>query len=198
MKVLALDISTKTGWAVFVDGVLVEHGLVRLPKKIYEYGDYPWNYVQGAYSMGQLLFALTSKEPDVIVVEETNKSRARYSQKALEYIHCLFLYQVKSTNIPIKYVSSSEWRKTLGLVMSKDDKKNNKKLKTAKQFAETTGAKLDKAELGIKGAVTKKHIAIRFVNNTFGFSMKVKDNDICDAICLGLAYLKGAKICDGK
>jgi hypothetical protein len=52
--------------------------------------------------------------------------------------------------------------------------------------------------LGIKGKVTKKHLSVRWVNETFGFNMKVKDNDICDAVCLGSAYIKGCKVCDGK
>jgi hypothetical protein len=81
--------------------------------------------------------------------------------------------------------------------MSKDDKINNKVLKKAKELAAATKSKLDKSKVGIKGAVTKKHLAIRFVNATYGLDLKVKDNDIADAICLGAAYLNGARTCDG-
>lgn len=217
MKILALDISTKTGWATFETEPiawagngwdvakghkLTNCGLIKLPQKIHEYGQYPWSYLNAASAMAQLLLQLANQvKPDAIIIEETNKAKARYTQKALEWIHCCLLDRLLdnlSRSVPVYYISSSEWRKTLGLVMSKEDKKNNKALKTAKKLAEATGKKLNKAELGIKGSVTKKHVAIRYVNANFGLDMKVKDNDICDAICLGVAYLRDAKICDGK
>jgi hypothetical protein len=200
MKVLALDVSTKSGWAVFEEGKLTRHGLIQNPKTILEYGPYPWNYLIATETMAQRLLELAWKElPDVIVIEETNKSRQRYSQKALEFIHCGILHRLaKETRIKVFYINSSEWRKVLGQAMSKEDKKNNRKLNTEKGLATITGRKLDKAALGIKGKVTKKHLSVRWVNETFGFDMKVKDNDICDAICLGSAYIKGCKVCDGK
>ena len=199
MKVLALDISTKTGWAVFEDGKLTKYDTIRLPKKIGEYGKYPWSYLTATETMAQQLVNLAQKEfPDAIVIEETNNARSRYSQKALEYIHCCFLYKWAGRDAPVYYINSSAWRSALGLVLSKDDKKNNKKLKVAKKLAEATEKKLDRVVLGIRGMVSKKHIAIRYVNETFGLTLKVKDNDQADAICLGLAYLKGAKVCDGK
>jgi len=36
------------------------------------------------------------------------------------------------------------------------------------------------------------------VNNRFGLALKPKDNDIAEAICLGLAYALGAQVCNGK
>src|ERR1039457_1329165 len=206
MKVLALDVSTKTGWAVFdnSDGMplieqLTEYGLIKNPKGVLEYGKYPWCYLTAAVTMALQLVALAKeKKPDVIVIEETNKSRNRYSQKVLEYIHCSFLDRWTDTSVPVCYVNSSEWRKRLGLVMSKNDKVSNKKLKTAKKLSEATGKKLSKKELGIKGAITKKHLAVRYVNETFNLKLKIGENDIADAICLGNAYIVGAQICDGK
>jgi|ERR1017187_1172122 hypothetical protein len=211
MKVLALDVSTKTGWAVF-DGEYVisghpqldDYGLIKNPKKIQEYGEYPWSYKDAANDLVDGIIKLVrEKKPMTICVEETNGSRARYTQKILEFLHCTLLEKLRTTydgtyNPKIVYINSSEWRKTLGLVLSKEDKKANKKLKVAKKLSAETGKKLNRTELGIRGIVNKKHIAIRYVNDTYCKNFLVKDNDICDAICLGTAYLKGCSICDGK
>src|ERR1017187_3023288 len=207
MKVLALDVSTKTGWAVFdnSDGMplierLTKYGLIKNPDKIDTYGKYPWSYLNAASAMGQQILALAhTVKPDVIVIEETNGSRgSRYTQKILEFLHCCILERLVNLEIPVYYINSSSWRSTLGLVLSKEDKKANKKLKVAKKLSAATGKKLNRTELGIRGIVNKKHIAIRYVNETYCKNFLVKDNDICDAICLGTAYLKGCSICDGK
>jgi hypothetical protein len=202
MKVLALDISTKTGWCIFQDVLLTKYGLIKNPKKVGEYGKYPWSYLNACSAMGQQLLKLaTEEEPDAIVIEETNGcSKSRYTQKVLEFLHCCLLDRlaVYMTDTPVYYINSSEWRKTLGLVLSKEDKKNNKKLKVAKKLSEATGKKLNRVELGIRGITNKKHVAVRYVNETYGLNFRIKDNDICDAICLGTAYIKGCSVCDGK
>jgi hypothetical protein len=56
----------------------------------------------------------------------------------------------------------------------------------------------EKKALGLKGRVTKKHVAVIEANRRFGLDFKQKDNDIAEAILLGVAYLSGAPICDGK
>jgi hypothetical protein len=200
MKVLALDVSTKTGWAVFEEGKLVRHGLIQNPQKIQEYGTYPWNYLYATEAMTQRLLELADNEkPDVIVVEETNGSRARYTQKVLEFLHCNLLIRLSTYfNGKVFYVNSSEWCKTIGMAMSKEDKKANHKLNVEKSLAASAGRKMDKAKLGIKGKITKKHLSVRWVNENYNLDFKIKDNDIADAICLGSAYIKGCSVCDGK
>jgi hypothetical protein len=205
MIVLALDISTKTGYAVLNENLdLISKGLVRLPKKINEYGPYPWCYYTAAKDMADSLMELfVFHKPDFVVIEETNGSRARYTQKILEFLHYAFLSSFFAPDLPdrfskIKYVNSSEWRKVLGMLLSKEDKKNNQLLNKAKRNAKNSGLDLDKSKLGIKGKVTKKHLSVRYVNGKFGLALKIKDNDIADAICLGTAYISGANVCDGK
>lgn len=201
-KVLALDLSTKTGWAFFEDEKLTKHGLVRLPKKIDEYGEYPWSFVYATIDLIDQIHKelVVPLFPNTIVVEETNSSKARYTQKILEFLH--FRLVSSCTNIgaycPIKYINSSEWRKVLGLAMSKEQKKNNAKLNKAKRQAEELGGTVDKAALGIRGKITKKHLSVAYANTTYNLNLKLLNNDIADAICLGTAYLKGARICDGK
>jgi Holliday junction resolvasome RuvABC endonuclease subunit len=176
---------------------------VPLPAALARWG-YPQAYVEVAYDMARKFLALVDQHrPDVIVIEETNLGKNRYSQKMLEFLHCAFAERFlnrETKPVPdpkIVYLSSSSWRHALGLQMSKEDKRNNAKLSKAKRNAALYGTKLDKAALGIRGRVNKKHVAIRFVNSTYGLALLVKDDDIADAICLGLAYFQNAAQCDG-
>jgi hypothetical protein len=196
MKVLGLDISTKAGWALREDSQPPVFGQIELEKTVHEYGKYPWSYVDAAAEMSELLYKkVVRSQADVVVIEETNLGRSRYAQKILEFTHCKLLQQIYGREVI--YLSSSAWRQALGLVMSKEDKKANAKLSKAKKVAAEFGVKLDKVALGIRGKVNKKHLAIRYVNATYGLNLKVKQNDAADAICLVDAYLKGAVHADG-
>jgi len=200
LKLLALDISSHTGWAVFEDGKLVRHGLIELDAPVLSFGNYPYTYVRAAQTQVRAILKLFHAEkPDQVCTEETNLGKNRYSQKFLEFLHCKFVESLDDVGMPVlSYISSSAWRSTLGLSMSKEDKKNNSKLRKAAKSAVSAGKKLDKKALGIKGKVNKKHLAVRYANATFGLNLKMKDNDIADAICLGQAFLNGATICDGQ
>ena len=203
---LALDISTKTGWAVLEKDLstqkisLVAYGIEKLPKKIDAYGEYPWNYPEATAAIADQILKIVSQTPaDVIVIEEINKGKNRYTQKALDFIHLQVLqrldaYRKKNPNLtpPVFYINTMDWRKKLGIALTKNDKANNKLVKKAAD----QGVK--KASLGVKGKIKYKHLAVRHVNEIFGLSFKVKDNDIADAICQCEAYLLGAPICNGK
>lgn len=203
MKALALDISTSAGWALMEAGTLVKFGGIELEKTVKEYGEYPWSYLFATWEMANRLSSLVHElRPDVVVVEETNLGRNRYSQKTLEFIHCNMLRNLREwlpeeTPPNVIYISSSSWRKCIGMEMSKEDKKNNSTLSRAKSRAKSKGEKLDKSALGLKGRVTKKHLAVRFANATYGLQLKMKDNDQADAICLGTAFFRGAVPADG-
>jgi hypothetical protein len=207
VKVLALDISTSAGWAVFEDAQLSRFGRVGLDRTISQYHPkYPWNYLLGTKEMASLLSRIVLEvKPDVIVIEETNLGRNRYSQKVLEFIHCNFLRGLECLTVGIcdpqvVYLSSSTWRRALSLEMSAEDRKNNAKLSRARSKSKRTGETLSqvKVEMGIRGKINKKHLAVRYVNETYKLNLKMKDNDTADAICLGAAYLSGkATPCDG-
>lgn len=195
-RVVALDISSKTGWAIFQGGKLEKYGLFSLPKRIKEYGLYPESYILAATAMVDLIYTISVDKNTVYVIEETNSSRSRYTQKILEYIHCLFLDRFFSTtdsNFPkeVIYISTSIWRKAVGVVMSKEDKKNNFKISKAKREGKS------KSDLGVKGKVTAKHLSVRHVNEKYGLNLKLKNNNEADAIALGEAYLSGAVRADG-
>ncbi len=126
------------------------------------------------------------------MIEETNKGRARYTQKMLEWLHLHLLLSLENCGSGVYYVSSSIWRRSLDLALSKEDKKNNSAVNQAKRVGKS------KKELGLVGKINKKHLAIRYVNEHLKLNLRMKDNDIADAVCLGLAFLNNAQICDGK
>jgi hypothetical protein len=200
MRVLALDISTKAGWALMDDARLVDFGGIALNKTILEYGAYPWNYDDATEEMAAKLFdKIVHLLPDVVVIEESNLGKSRYAQKALEFIHKGLLSRLRGWRGKVIYLSSSSWRQALGLQMTKEDKRNNAKISKAKKKAAEWGMGIHEAKkaLGVKGKINKKHIALRYVNETFGLKLKVKDNDAADAICLAAAFFKGAEPADG-
>ena len=200
MRFLGLDISTKTGWASFDDARLVAFGTIRLEKTLHEYGPYPQCYDAATEDMAnRLMQKIWEVQPHIIVIEETNLGRNRYSQKALEFLHKSLLRKLDQACYcgRIVYISSSTWRKTLAIGMTAEDKRLNNKLSRAKTEAKHTGQKLDKQALGIRGKITKKHLALRWVNEEYKLNLIVKDNDTADAICLVASYLKGAPVCDG-
>ena len=77
----------------------------------------------------------------------------------------------------------SEWRKILGLKMSKEDRKNNAKVNKANREGKS------KKELGLRGRVTVKHLSINFSNSFYGLNLKIKDNNQSDAIGLASAWI---------
>lgn len=210
-KILTLDLSTSTGWAFSNTSpgqatFNIDYGVIKLDKPIHEHAaTYPWSYLLAVAALvSQIEQLVEGLHPDIIVIEETNGSRARYTQKVLEFIHFGVLQMIakyivnKNFKAQVVYINTSDWRKVLGLHLTKDDKKKNAKLAKAKRDALKKGEKLDKKKLGIKGKVNKKHVAIRFVNDKLGLELKAKDDDIADAICLLLAYLADAPHCDGR
>jgi hypothetical protein len=182
MRVLSLDASTKSGWALFVDGKLSESGALA-PVKVYDFNvnkdpqkspNYPWNLMEAARDVYRLLRkVIWTHRPDKIVVENTNKGRNRHTQRILEFIHHDLLLELKEVPERLVYMDTSEWRSLVGLWMSKDDRKNNRDVKSGKK----------------RGKISKKHLAVRMVNEKYGKQLKLKDNDEADAILMGQAYV---------
>ena len=205
-RILALDISTSAGWALLdtENPSGAEYGLIKLPRRMRDFGDHshPWGYIYGAVEMAELLMArVRVTQYDILVIEETNGSRSRMSQKALEYIHACFLSLFK-LEFParvndVKYVNTSDWRKITETKMSALDKNRNAKLSRHKHKASAKGEKLDKKALGIAGRTTIKHVAIRRANEIFGLNLIAKDDDLADALLLAYAVSLGVKQCKG-
>jgi hypothetical protein len=207
MRILVLDISGSTGFAVFDSSdpsKPVEYGVIKLEKTAKSYGPHPWGYVVAAANLADKLATKTSEtRPDVVVVEETNGARARFTQKFLEYCHLAFLSMTYSRlggeSLPrVAYVNTSDWRRKMDVRLTPDDKRQNARLSRGKRKAANKGEKLDKKALGIRGRVTIKHAAIRVCNSLFSLNLQAKDDDIADALLIGAAYLRGVQACEGQ
>jgi hypothetical protein len=202
MKTLALDISTNTGYALLLSDKSVKTwGNIYNSKVVHDFGFHPWGYLKAAQSIADKIYNLALKlNPDTIVIEETNGSRSRFTQKLLEYIHCCTLRELSKIGYEGKvfYINTSAWRKAVGIELTKEQKKQNTKLSKAKSKAGGSLTPAQKKTLGIVGKITKKHIAVMVVNDMYDLGFKQKDNDIAEAILLGLAYLNGAPLCNGR
>ena len=91
---------------------------------------YPYNYLQMAEDMAKKILALVEKfDPDVVVIEETNKGKNRYSQKQLEFIHfavaSALSHHIKDGRRKMVYIDTSKWRKLLRIEMDKEDREHN-------------------------------------------------------------------------
>jgi len=213
-RLLALDLSTKTGWAFFTSTSisdnkslqpfkLEEYGLITLNQKILDFpGDYPENVKRACWAQTNGVVELIERlRPDTIVIEDTVPGRQALSQRFLEWYHYSLLSSIDSEFVPgaisrVVYIKTGVWRQTVGLKQSKQDAKNNKMANKIKELSPTMQREMRKST-GVKGKTTKKHLAVRMVNERFGLSFKVKDNDIADSILLGLAFIQGAPACDG-
>jgi len=202
MTILALDISSNTGYALLTEGgSLKSWGNLWNDQVVHEFGEYPWSYVKAAEGIrDRVEFVIRKFNPDRVVIEETNKAKARYTQKFLEFTHLSVLKMLQDQGYTglVTYISTSIWRRQVGIELSKEQKKANAKLSKAKSKAGGSLTPAEKKVLGLKGRVTKKHIAVQEVNRRFGLDFKQKDNDIAEAILLGCAFIEGAPHADGK
>jgi len=138
LKVLSLDISSETGWSLFDNAKLISYGQSISSVRGGQEGDYPLNIIRAAKLMADEL-AVIIKENDVhfVVIEETNLGKNRYSQKVLEFFHCVIVDTINAfsgkSETQIKYLDSSEWRAALGLALSSDQRKENKNIKNERE-----------------------------------------------------------------
>ena len=169
MKILGLDASTKTGYAIIEDGVLISFGLVRAESG----GDTIPPDLELLYRADDMAKQISElvllHKPDAVYIEQTNAGRFRGSQKQLEFIHCKFLTAMVSLKIPnVIYVDTSRWRSKLQIRLSKEQRVHNKLVREKK----------------VRGKVTPKHLAVIWANGKFNLNLKLKDNDIADAMAI--------------
>jgi Holliday junction resolvasome RuvABC endonuclease subunit len=193
-NVLALDISTKTGYASAISSdngmKLLDYGTI--PQIHEPEGKYPSNYVIWAHSCFEKILELIKKfNPDVLVIEETSRgSKNAMSQKILEFLHFLLAKYIKDNNIKSVYVMTEQWRREIGCKMSDEEKLRNKEVKIYKKKNKTKIA----YDINGKriGKITRKHINIRRATEIFGDQLKAplkrKDEDLADGLGLLACY----------
>lgn len=171
MRVLGLDLSKKSGWALIDDSTLVAYGLVKCydNKLAFRGVSEDFMFIRDSLDIADHIRSIITQYPsDFIYIEQTNKGRNRTSQKQLEFIHYSVLAMIDQQGLKekVRYTDTSAWRMGLGIRMSKEDAQHNKQIKARR----------------IRGKKTIKHVTLRWVNNQYGLSLIVKDNDIADAI----------------
>jgi mRNA deadenylase 3'-5' endonuclease subunit Ccr4 len=193
-RVLSLDMSTKTGWALIdsnQDGIkLLEYGVleqIHTPE-----GPYPESFVDWTQMCHDEVMKLIIKfKPDVLVIEETAAgSKSIYSQKILEFLHYKLAFYIKESKIKAVYILTEQWRRETGCIMSKEEKMHNKEVK---KYKDRNDSKIAYDINGKRtGKITRKHVNIRRANEVFGEffkePLKRKDEDKADACLLAFAY----------
>jgi hypothetical protein len=193
-RVLTLDISTKTGYALTIssdEGIHLE-ACGQIPKIECPDERYPDSFVSWAYlCYDEIEKLVKAHTPTVLVVEETAaNSKSSHSQKILEFIHFLVARLIKEIAIKSIYLQTGQWRKEANSYMNPDEKKHNKEVSKYKVKNKTKIA----YDINGKriGKITKKHVAIRRANEVFGKyfdkPLRKKDEDLCDSLMISLAY----------
>jgi hypothetical protein len=193
-KVLSLDVSTKTGWALFESShagcELVAYG--KIDQIHTPHSEYPGSFVEWAnLCFAKIVEIIQKFSPDILVIEETSAgSKAIYTQKILEWIHYLIAKFIVDSGLKAVYILTEQWRRETGCLMSKEESKRNKEVKKFKEKNNTSIA-YDKDGKRI-GKITRKHVNIRRANEVFGAFFKEplrrKDEDTADSCLLGFAY----------
>jgi Holliday junction resolvasome RuvABC endonuclease subunit len=170
VKILGLDVSTKTGYAVMESDVLIEYGLLKSDAIVSDELEDFLMLKRAEIASNKILQLIEKHKPDFIFCEQTNAGKFRGSQKQLEFIHCKLLTEILNIKMSKKffYVDTSKWRSKLGVKLSKEQKKHNKNVKIGTS----------------KGKITPKHLVVSWVNEKFNLKMLKKDHDICDAIAI--------------
>ena len=193
-RILALDMSTKTGWCLLVsdgkDFTLEANG--QIDKTTEPEGQYPANFIDWATNVYvDICKLIATFKPDVLVIEETaSGSKSIYSQKILEWIHFLVANHIKMMQYKAVYLMTEQWRRETGCLMSKDESKHNKDVKKYKEKAGTNIA-YDISGKRI-GKITRKHVNIRRANEVFSEfltePLRKKDEDTADSLLLAYCY----------
>lgn len=196
MKILGLDLSSSSGYAIIDEnGLLLDKGLltadkIQTAKSVTE----EYSFILGARNIAKKVrnVILKAGTVDYVIVEQTNLGKNRSSQKYLEFIHFAVLCELEDLGLEYKtyYCDTSKWRSGLEIKLSKEQRAHNKDLSEKKKKAKEKG---DIVKVGSgSGKITWKHLSVNWVNSMFSLGFKIKDNDIADAICL--AYFGHLKI----
>lgn len=160
MRILGLDLSTSTGWAILSDEKLVGYGRIQISPD--DKLEYPLNFIECAHKIAcNIQDIVTRVQPDHIVIEETNQSKSygsRFSQKLLEYIHFAVADHLWFIGKTPKYMNSAQWQSLVGLHLSKDQRKNNK---LAKEMAEKEKEQIKKR---IELELARKYVGLQAID----------------------------------
>lgn len=188
MKLLALDLSTAaSGWSFWFEGKLLKYGVFEpvLPKG-HSKLKYPHRSIVTINSMVDQLMQLTlDLEPNMVLIEEIvlGGKGSMVSSKVLAGLHFVYICRLNKISNPpsLEFKSPSVWRSQLGLKLTEDQKELNKILKADNYTAKKTKTKQT-------ALITAKDLAIDYVHQKYNMDLRLDQNDIADAICLGESF----------
>lgn len=201
--ILAIDLSTKPGVAIFKDDKLVHASTCFNDKTVEDFGIYPINYVKFTeYTILRLFDYIKDlgyklHSFDNIVIEETTASKQNYSQKRLEFLHYELLTNLNYLASKIVYIRDGTWKKVNEVIRSKEEKAINYKIKKLKQKTGKKVIRRDEEGNALR-KVSRHDVYIRRCNDIFGTNFGRKEEDAAAASLLGLAFIKGAPVCNGR
>ena len=201
--ILAIDLSTKPGVAIFENDKLVKVWTEFNDKTVEDFGKYPDNYIKFTkYTIEKLIKAVQDtgynwNKFDTIVLEETTASKQNYSQKKLEFLHYQLLLSLSNMINKIVYIRDGTWKRINEVERSKEEKAINTKIKNLKRKTGKRVIRRDEEGNALR-KVNKYDVYIRRCNDLFGTNFDRKEEDSAAACLLGRAFLKGAPSCDGR
>lgn len=214
MDILALDLSTKTGWAFFkydcgtyqlAEVGTFTHKVVSYKSNIKSYMDippeYPWNFIDTAEAIAdECIDLITRLGWPNLVIEHTEGSSHRISQRTLEFIHYALLRKLNEhggyfMSANFQYLLNSDWRRACNCYISQwpEMQKWNKEVAKAKKKAKPNkaGAKVAKIDGKIVSKWNAKKLSMHIAKLYYpSFEDKITTDDISDAILLGYAAIK--------
>lgn len=199
----ALDPSSKSGFAIFSGTELVKHGRIVVPIEHYstevtKYSElpaqYPGNLLDAANKMVvELVNILKAEKASWVVIEHTEPSKRRFSQRFLEWLHLVLIKALEAEGIPFRYLLNSDWRQVVKCYLKHwpEHKEYNKQVgKARKKSTPTkTGARVAKIDGKVVSSIDQKKLSVILANAQFGLSLKPSQNDEADALNLGYAAL---------
>jgi len=212
MIILGLDLALSTGYAVLTDGQLSTYGVIihkvdNWVANINKHTDYPAIFPQNLITVARAIAAdvavkVAEANPDLIVVEDTSRGRNRTVQKLLEFIHFAVFDELRKHPAKTVILTNKCWRNAVGANANADEKALNSKIgrlkrkrrdeiQTRTDLTDEQRENIIKSGVKVDGKVTgrkkTKHFSIRVVEEQFGIKLMQKEDDVSDAILLGLA-----------
>lgn len=221
---LGLDLSLHTGYAVFQGAEsLKAYGLVEVQVENYfaevtKYTEipagYPRNFIKAAEAIAaECREVWREHKPELVIIEHTEGSSRRFSQRLLEFIHFAVTKALYEDGVAFKYLLNSDWRRPINCYISQwpEIVRWNRRVASLKRRAvrTRTGARVAKLNAKVPQAlvdvyksyvpnsrssivrrINHKDLSIKLANEAC--SLGLTDDNIADAINLiRSAYILG-------
>jgi len=193
MKIMGLDLSSKSGYAILNDnssiityGTLLDaYGTDKVPSDLNKVTQ-EYKLIWKAKQVARLIKEIVDKyQPDSIYIERLPSGGFRATKEVLYFIHFAVLNILEPKLV--RYVEVSQWRSTLNIRLSKDQRNHNKDIKIKRKLS---GKKTSKRG---EGKITWKHLSVNKANEIFNLNLQLKDNDAADALLIALYGVTNGK-----